>query len=132
MPKKTKDRSGWMDKATTKTHKTTPATGHTPGPWGVTTDLAAMRAPYSMVVATFDCMGQHKHIICTGVTAANAHLIAAAPETAAERDRLLVENGELKKALHKIAWEPIGEADATDTEILNDIEKIAKAALAKK
>ena len=36
---------------------------------------------------------------------------------------------EMAKALHKIRWEPIGDAEASDREILRGIEDIAQAVL---
>lgn len=66
---------------------------HTPGPWKLKTGLREDNTPYTIVVR---CIGSEPRICevdeidaeCEAENAANAQLITAAPETAAERDRL--------------------------------------------
>jgi hypothetical protein len=115
--------------------------GHTPGPWKVEHDYK----PF--VIHTAD------HIVCaisgTAATvpeaAANAALIAAAPETAAERDRLLEVNKELLAALKDLLTfdlversalrsKPLGAPNSTmriGQEKLIALEDRARAAIAR-
>ena len=78
------------------------STGHTPGPWSVNkygSVGAGKFGTWPIIAAIEPFYGEdRKH----GDHTANARLIAAAPETAAERDRLRKVNGELLAAL-KIA-----------------------------
>lgn len=62
---------------------------------------------------------------------ANARLIATAPETAAERDRLKEVNAELLKALRSLAFFSGSFGDEDDRERLNDMMAVARAAIAK-
>ena len=61
----------------------------------------------------------------------DAALIAAAPETAAERDHLRQVNADLLAALNTIAYDPIGPADASDAYVLNECVRVARAAIAR-
>ena len=87
-------------------------TKHTPGPWKILTKDGAA----SVVIVDCDPNFGHKIADCTtqmrtlAKQQANARLIAAAPETAAERDRLAAENKELRAAYHElcILHEPKG------------------------
>ncbi len=47
----------------------------------------------------------------------------------AQDTRLNVATPALLEALRKIAWEPIGDAEATDSEIMHGMESIARAAI---
>ena len=76
-------------------------TKHTPGPWRVNDLNIFQDNALDSVVMIATCAGasvlgyeEHK---------ANAHLIADAPETAAERDRLKESNACLLKVLQKVA-----------------------------
>jgi len=73
--------------------------GSTPEPWRTAIDLAALRRPGQMVVANFDCMGQHKSIICVQTGGANARLIAAAPTLLRELKEARAEIERLKSAI---------------------------------
>lgn len=114
---------------------------HTPGPWeaqwstralgGITLGWHVLARPHAV----------EEPIICEipdgrldGAEEANARLIAAAPETAAERDRLKVENAELREALKAIAEgagpysrDPLKHAEG----VIESQRKIAREALAK-
>jgi hypothetical protein len=81
-------------------------TQHTPGPWDLVctpsssfNDIRYLSGPDCEKIATVHCkageMGQKEAL-------ANAALIAAAPETAAERDHLKEVNAELLQALETI------------------------------
>ena len=74
-------------------------TKHTPGPWRVNDADVFQDNPLDSVVMIAHCTGasvaHNEHL-------ANARLIAAAPETAAERDRLRVSKHYLLKALRKV------------------------------
>ena len=86
-------------------------TKHTPGPWRVTDTRIFQDNPLNSVVAIASCNGialEHKE------HQANARLIAAAPETAAERDRLKESNACLLEAakiaeayLKQIGYKPV-------------------------
>lgn len=65
---------------------------HTPGPWTDDGDFYVWAD--GEIIASIGVLG-----IPETQSLANARLIAAAPETAAERDRLLVEKEELLKAM---------------------------------
>ena len=74
-------------------------TKHTPGPWRATDTRIFQDNPLNSVVAIASCNGialEHKE------HQANAILIAAAPETAAERDRLKESNAHMLAALKKV------------------------------
>jgi len=74
-----------------------PQTGHTPGPWN--TDgrfILSGTNPGAPYIA--DCLPGHEYRT-EGSTQANAALIAAAPETKAQRDELLAA---LKKAVERM------------------------------
>ena len=105
---------------------------HTPGPWKIEHDYK----PF--VIHTAD------HIVCaisgTAATvpeaAANAALIAAAPETAAERDRLLEVNKELLAALreinglaHSCVLQRAPSDDQIIAEHIEEVRDIARAAI---
>lgn len=104
----------------------TQKTAHTPGPWkckpGFDSDLYYCLSNIDGNILTFDD-DEHE---------ANARLIAAAPETAAERDRLKEANAELLQALREIGRElayPNNEGQAISG--LVDRQRIARAAIAK-
>ena len=76
-------------------------TKHTPGPWHVTSDVE----PGSIKIIGGPKQYSIAGLYFTGYpqdTEANARLIAAAPETAAERDRLREVNADLLAALEDI------------------------------
>lgn len=82
---------------------------HTPGPWRV------MKANPSLVLGgalgylVANCQNGRKS---NDEDEANARLIAAAPETASERDRLKEINAELLAALQKVLHHiPVNDAD---------------------
>ena len=62
---------------------------------------------------------------------ANAMLIAAAPETAAERDRLRAENATLLGALKRIADGQVVTGEFSHAEVIVAYQEIARAALAR-
>ena len=100
---------------------------HTPGPWHQPVRYSPEDGCDIPCGAIEDARGQSIAVCTYGqvptITAANARLIAAAPETAAERDRLLADNKALRDALERVA-----DYDAPDVLALIDI---ARAALAK-
>ncbi len=67
---------------------------HTPGPWRILND--------GIDIANFRGIGICRLCDVTGYNKANAALIAAAPETAAERDSLKAINAELLKLLTEL------------------------------
>jgi len=87
---------------------------HTPGPWIIDWNISRLdvfSADAATLVATI-----RRSTLSAGlddVAKANARLIAAAPETAAERDRLREVNAELLAALRiaEAALSDIGDAD---------------------
>jgi hypothetical protein len=83
---------------------------HTPGHWHAYNDkLPEVRTPDRFIA---DCHTGH-----FDKDSANARLIAAAPD--------------LYETLRKIAFDPIGHPEASDSEILNAITELARAAIAK-
>lgn len=84
-----------------------PAPAHTPGPWKGNGTLIESDAP--SYIASVNYAGSVEE------TRANARLIAAAPE--------------LLAALERIAYAPFGRAEATHAEVLDDITRLARAAL---
>ena len=84
-------------------------TKHTPGPWGARVlkfkDHASVTIYAENGFQVGSCTCSHKLAKLENLqqAEANAALIAAAPETAAERDRLKEINAELLQALEKIA-----------------------------
>ena len=96
-------------------------TKHTPGPW--------VPGPYGDVEWS-------EGIICNvlptpkdrSVRAANARLIAAAPETAAERDRLKESNSDLLAAL-KQAYDAINPTDKVWISLLTWGERLRLASM---
>lgn len=70
---------------------------HTPGPWAVEYVGTIAEVVNEETLFTVATCGSHKF----GVVRENARLIAAAPETAAERDRLKEINAELLDELRK-------------------------------
>lgn len=108
---------------------------HTPGPW-----VKVKNGSYTEIRHVFN--SQHHMTICSnvhgymysdskfGITQdqnmnANADLIAAAPETAAERDILKAQNAELREALEQIEGLYI---DGEETDRLKSLD-IAQDAL---
>jgi hypothetical protein len=84
---------------------------HTPGPWvvgpvddTVVTHLGADGARY--IVA--EIAGDYNQPDTWPIMEANARLIAAAPETAAERDKLREINAEMLAALEAVAMSAVG------------------------
>src|SRR3990167_4576143 len=88
----------------------TPATArdaaHTPGPWHLEWrlgdgDKSSFISADDERIFEYICIIPHDDVTEDGVPVihANARLIAAAPGTAAERDRLMAINGELVAAL---------------------------------
>ena len=105
---------------------------HTPGPW----ELQAGRSFKTVSGEFYLSYGQDKHgnpnfrNFCE--LDANARLIAAAPETAAERDRLRAVNAELVKAIehalsHDDALKPEYQLPASLSWELREAIKRAKA-----
>ena len=103
---------------------------HTPGPWQARAGIGRWNVTTTAAPRTFN--------ICSINTDrleqdANARLIAAAPETAAERDRLKAINAELVTAL-RIALKDKARQyrDTFDSRMDNDLIVIAiRAAIAK-
>ncbi len=83
-------------------------TQHTPGPWDASGTVFS--GPDGMIGEVGFGKRDDPEMI------ANARLIAAAPD--------------LLAALHKIGYEPIGHAEASDRQILEDITQIARSAIA--
>ena len=77
-------------------------TKHTPGPWHVEAPKPA-RFPTHRILTATDRYVAEVCIMAHNPAQADARLIAAAPETAAERDRLLAENKALREALERFA-----------------------------
>jgi hypothetical protein len=112
---------------------------HTPGPWSDSDDRrrvdlengcdvsnwAEIRDATGRCIGAAYCGGSYEHNL------ANARLMASAPETAAERDRLRAEKAELLAALERIANEPIGPPEASAAEVLAAVVEIARAAIAR-
>lgn len=73
-------------------------TQHTPGPWATSRD----GVPEDHIQITIYAEATGKRVATAFETEANAALIAAAPETAAERERLRAVNAELVAALTAI------------------------------
>jgi hypothetical protein len=107
--------------------------GHTPGPWliqqgdewadGIVTLHGHNEdgTPMYWTVASYNRRRDEAE--------ANARLIAAAPETAAERDRLREVNAELVAALEQIAHR--AHKHAVCTQVQYSLGDIARAAIAK-
>ena len=108
---------------------------HTPGPWEIIPHGAGETA--DMTIREDKTSGQYVALVqvfgdsdFAPRARANAALIAAAPETAAERDRLRAENAELRGALEAVA--DMRTDQATDHHQLSALcVAIARAALAK-
>jgi hypothetical protein len=99
--------------------------GHTPGPWYVgaqndglyiidrqpspSNDDPRHDADVELVATPFAARG--------ATVEANARLIAAAPETAAERDRLRVENAELLEALKDVMERLVDRHEADESAV---------------
>ena len=82
---------------------------HTPGPWKVLKHSTIVRASDGLAV-----VDTYRDFRMSLEYEANARLIAAAPETVAERDRLKALCGELLDALRKSNWALSTLADCTD------------------
>lgn len=93
-------------------------TKHTPGPWHANR--------HRDLYYIYDEIG---HCVATQVDAADAPLIAAAPETVAERDRLKESNAELLAALESLVYEY--ENSTLDADSWAERWAIAFAAIAK-
>lgn len=115
---------------------------HTPGPWIHAEGVASTHDTYVadiVLVDTGDYRGQIcrlqscEHIAGISIeeTKANADLIASAPETAAERDRLKESNAAMLEALK---YQEMADADpeaARRKGYYDEARKLRKAALAK-
>ena len=112
---------------------------HTPGPWRSHDhhdkrhrEYAIMAGEGEGAVKVASC---HTHHVPWDVAAVNSHLIAAAPETAAERDRLKEINAELLAALEEIRDGAISRypahVDAFKNRTKSQIEEVARAAIAR-
>ena len=127
----------------------TETASHTPGPWEATfisrpfgnpgqfADFATVRAPHpdgDGHTYICDCLGlitdprTRGDYTASDVAIANSRLIAAAPETAKERDRLREINGELLAVLHGIL--EIGKRDMSNPKY-DSYFVAARAAIAK-
>ena len=93
---------------------------HTPGPWRIRQSYADQT--YTHVYSDTD-----DRIACTR-SEANARLIAAAPETAAERDRLKEINAELLAALETLVKLHLRHTESTIEELLAIKAEDVKAA----
>lgn len=86
-------------------NKPKPASAHTPGPWltfGDTITAADKLAPgYTLQICAVGSLNDNVRHERTELEA-NKKLIAAAPETAAERDRLREVNADLLKTLQRL------------------------------
>lgn len=99
---------------------------HTPGPWVQSTsyDGSEEHITAAEYEAVASCVNSNRK--------ANARLIAAAPETAAERDRLKALNADLLAALKAIAKTSIGIEEKNGAlRAWSDCCHIAQAAIAK-
>ena len=108
-------------------------TEHTPGPWTIRRALNPTDGGFDYAVGAVvngkeRCIIEAFAVIGEGVRVnaeANARLIAAAPETAAERDRLRADKAELLAALKDIL-----QADFLSPEARRDAVRRAGAAIA--
>ena len=101
---------------------------HTPGPWRAD-NLAKVRSIYDDGKGLVADCGDGRYALPrdSNICHANARLIAAAPETAAERDRLLAVNAELFAALI-FARRIMGSGDPITDDVLEPIDAaIARA-----
>ena len=116
--------------------------GHTPGPWDCDDEIHWENTPGEQEIHTgnFDVYTNGGDVVIANVNGqidegrVNARLIRAAPETAAERDRLKSVNTELLAALEEISKGKGGfSMDAFDHAIntIADMKEIATAAIAK-
>jgi len=111
---------------------------HTPGPWFV--EMPNWQTPHVWInavgssgvakIETCD-YGDGKGERITDEDLANARLIAAAPETAAERDRLREVNAELLAALRPLAFFSGSFRDEEDRDRLHEMFAVARAAISK-
>ena len=93
---------------------------HTPGKWEVfSTETGAGRVLKHQVRANADCAFGEDSFTVTLRNEADARLIAAAPETAAERDRLKAVNAELLAALEETQAD-VSDARALASKILDN------------
>ena len=110
----------------------TKQTQHTPGPWTVKDDKRTGVSVFSTDSEYSVCHMSIAAEVNRGpaVARANARLIAAAPETAADRDRLAAENKVLREALQMIEsfWADVEDNDPTS---YAKVRNNARAALAK-
>ena len=101
---------------------------HTPGPWEVD------ELEHSLVRSSdrYPITNTFRHFRDKSECHANARLIAAAPETAAERDHLKALNAEMLEVLQ--GFRRIGESDVPLAEMQSEIVELrnkAEAAIAK-
>lgn len=96
--------------------------GFEPGPYRVVPDLAALRGPGGMVVARFDCMGEHKRILCTNTGGPTAQLFAAAPDLYAECQELARQRDALRDLLAEAG--AVLEVYATNHSVIDKINAI--------
>ena len=97
--------------------------GHTPGPWRAVIEQKQPQILYRGLICTIEHGDGYKAVVTDGKQEtswkneweANAHLIAAAPETAAERDRLKEANADLLAAL-EVAYELMAKVEESAVE----------------
>lgn len=110
-------------------------TPHTPGPWSFQKDyLTVYSSSTGKTQAIAKVLFSLPHnaaspCVPRDQAESNVHLIAAAPETAAERDRLKAINAELLEALEIIASQSSGIPGSTNR--ADCMAAIARAAIAK-
>ncbi len=105
-------------------------TKHTPGPWRVGNWASVYAEDLSCMIA--ECHGCTNQMLATAQ--ANARLIAAAPETAAERDRLKASNAELIETLRlidELATNGLDHAHPRNGATISAIASAARAAIVK-
>lgn len=113
--------------------------GHTPGPWSATYGHLIRVSPTNnpSTICGVHRRGLHSGNYDEAEVFANARLIAAAPDTAAERDRLKEINDDLLAACKSVReWlmEPFTAADADDENLSPAFRKALRkvnAAIAK-
>ena len=103
---------------------------HTPGPWILGDDPAYVGIPHTKAGTQWiRCIGEVNDV-SDAEDEASARLIAAAPETAAERDRLKEVNAELLFLLERYVYlheEDCVETDEASTLLTESLAAIAKA-----
>lgn len=107
--------------------------GITPGPWwwrpGGGADVGSIAGRGGIQICDFG--NGERYYPTEGISPEGEDLecILSVPNLLIERDALKAENERLRKALHRIAYEPLFEAEASDRKLLDGVTEIARAAL---